>query len=181
MRTPKSKSLTVQTAEAFPKEIGALIIAWQKKCDTAATDQIQLTNEARQIGLLVQEWFGGQISFGFYQENKAKLPKEITFEMLKTFSSIANKLPQPASKLDDARRVWQMEFQAAGLLQIPERQPQSASGTTRFMHLVNRIGALRAVIHEWLRDEPLESWDDDLRSNVKEQMKPLVEDFYAKL
>jgi hypothetical protein len=180
MKTPKSKSLTLQTAEAFPKEIGALIIAWQKKCADAAADQIALTNDARKIGLLVSEWSGGQITFGFFQEHKATLPKVVTFDMLKKFSSIASKLPEAARTLDDARRVWQMEFQAAGLLQIPERQPQAASQRTRFMEMINIIGRLRAVIVEWLRDEPLVNWDADRRANIKEQMKPLIE-FYEKL
>jgi hypothetical protein len=180
MKTPKNKSLAVQTAEAFPKEIGALIIAWQKKCADAAADQIALTNDARKIGLLVSEWSGGQITFGFYQEHKSELPKLATFAMLKTFSSIASKLPEAAIKLDDVRRAWQMNFEAAGLLQIPERQPQIASQRTRFMELVNTIGRLRAVIVEWLRDDPLENWDEDRRANVKEQMKPLIE-FYEKL
>jgi len=180
MRTPKSKSLTIQTAEVFPKEIGALIIAWQKKCAEAAEDQIQLTNAARQIGLLVTEWSGGQITFGFFTEHKSELPKQVTFSMLKTFTSIAEKLPEAVSKLDDARRVWQMEFQAAGLLQIPERQLQTASQRTKFMELVNHIGSLRTVIVEWLRDDPLENWDSQRRANVKEQMKPLIE-FYEKL
>ena len=175
------KSLAVQTAETFPKEIGGRVIAFQKQCHDAAEDQIKLTNLAREIGLLVKEWAGGQITFGFFQEHKDALPKQVSFEMLKTFSSIATKLPDVVSKLDDARRVWQMEFQAAGLLQISERQAQqTASQRTKFMFLVNCIGRLRMVIVEWLRDDPLDTWSADRKKNVKEQLKPLVE-FFEKL
>ena len=48
------------------------------------------------------------------------------------------------------------------------------------MEMINIIGRLRAVIVEWLRDEPLVNWDADRRANIKEQMKPLIE-FYEKL
>ncbi len=177
----KTESLEVQAAEKTAKEIGELVVAFQKKCATVADEQIEITNDARRIGLMVQEWTGtDQITFGFFQAHKAALPKKVTFEMLKTFSSIATRLTDAVSTLDDVRRVWQPTFQTAGLLQIPERQPQSVSQTTPFIDLVNRIGAVRLALAQWTRDEPLEDWEQDRRANVKEQMKPLVE-FYETL
>ncbi len=176
------KSLKVQASEITPKTIGAAIVEFQKKCASHAASQIALTNEAREIGLLVQSWCGHtQMNFDFWQRHRTELPKKVTFEMLKTFVAIATRMPDTVEKLEDARRVWQLDFQAAGLLQIPERiERQHQTSVSHYSELLNRIGAVRNVLVEWNRDEPFETWNPETRQTVAAQIKPLA-DFYRQL
>ena len=141
-------SLKIQAAEITPATIGAAICEFQKKCAGHAESQIALTNEARKIGLLVQSWTGHeQISFEFFNRHKAELPKQVSFQSLKTFVAIANKLPGAVKRLDDARRAWQQTFLAAGLMELPERtERQKPADMTHYMELVNRLGNVRNVI-----------------------------------
>lgn len=176
MKTDKS-SLQVQAAEITSKTIGAAIVSFQKKCAGHAASQIALTNEARRIGLLVQTWCGHeQMNFEFWQKHKTELPKDVSFGMLKTFISIATRVPDAVDNLEDARRVWQPSFQAAGLLEIPERtEQQQQSSISRYAELVNRIGNVRNVLADWNRDEPFETWNIETRQAVAGQIKPLAE------
>lgn len=175
-------SIKTQAAEITPATIGAAIIAFQKKCEGHAASQVALTNQAREIGLLVQSWTGHeQVSFEFYNRHKAELPKQVSFQSLKTFVAIANKLPGAVKRLDEARKVWQATFESVGLLELPERTaPQKAAAMTHYMELVNRLGIVRNVIADWLRDEPAETWNMETRQAVAAQIKPLA-DFYRQL
>lgn len=171
------KSLQSKTAEAMPQTIGAAILEFQKKCTTVAASQIELTNEARRIGLLVQSWCGhDQMNFQFWENHRAELPKGVSFEMVKTFVAIARRVPDEVEKLEDARRVWQMDFQAAGLLELPERtERQQPASLPRFVQLMNTIGNARNVLADWNRDEPFEAWSGETRQAVAAQLKPLAE------
>lgn len=175
-------TLEVQAAEALPKQIGDLVLAFQAKCASLAAGQVQITNDAREIGLLVQSWTGHeQMTLGFFVQHQRELPNQITFEMLKTFIAIARRVPEEVTQLTDARRVWQLDFMAAGLLSLPQRTKQQArSTTTKFMDFVNRIGAVRHVLVDWNRDEPFETWNAETREAVKAQLRPLAE-FYESL
>jgi hypothetical protein len=175
-------SLKTKASEVTPQTIGAAICDFQKKCAGHAESQIALTNEARKIGLLVQAWTGHeQISFDFFNRHKAELPKQVSYQSLKTFVAIANKLPGAVKRLDDARKVWQATFESAGLLELPERSvPQKRADMTHYMELVNRLGNVRNVIADWLRDEPAETWNAETRKAVAAQIKPLA-DFYRQL
>lgn len=175
-------SIKTQAAEITPATIGAAIIAFQKKCEGHAASQVALTNQAREIGLIIQTWTGHeQISFEFWNRHKAELPKQVSFQSLKTFVAIANKLPGTVKRLDEARRAWQQTFLAAGLMELPERtERQKPADMTHYMELVNRLGNVRNVIADWLRDEPAENWNAETRRAVAAQIKPLA-DFYRQL
>lgn len=171
------KSLQTLAAEVTPATIGAAIVAFQNKCNGHAEAQISLTNEAREIGLLVQAWCGHeQLSFEFWQRHRSELPKEVSYSMLKTFVSISHRLPSKADKLEDARRVWQQTFESVGLLEITERtEAHKSSAVTRYTKLINQLGVLRNLLVDWNRDEPFESWSADTRASVAGQLKPLAE------
>ena len=171
-------TLEIQAAEILPQEIGNRILDFERKCAGVAEMQIDLTNEARLIGLMVQQWTGGhkQIDFEFFQRHQHQLPKACTFERLKKFVHLANRLPEPATHIEQTRRVWQMEFQAGGMLALPERtEPQQRIGVSPYTELVNAIGIVRNIIVRWDRDQPLRSWDAETRLNVKLQLQPLMD------
>lgn len=175
--TTTHPTLEVQAAEMLPREIGALVLAFKAKCADLAESQIEITNEARKIGLTIQAWCKHeQLTLGFYCQHQSELPKEVTFTMLKQFVAIARKLPAKATDLTDARKVWQMDFQAAGLLELPERTTaQTKSTITPYADLVNRIGSVREVLVGWNRNQPFETWPDETRAAVRMQLAPLVE------
>jgi hypothetical protein len=176
-----TKSLQIRAAEITPATIGTSILEFQKKCARHAETQIALTNEARAIGVLLQAWCGHeQMSFEFWQRHKGELPKQVSFAMLKTFVSIAHRLPDNVDKLAAARRVWQQTFESVGLLEIPERtETQKAGSVPRYTELVNRLGIVRGVLAEWNRDEPFETWNDETRAAVAGQLRPLAELYHA--
>lgn len=90
--------------------------------------------------------------------------------------AIANKLPGVVKRLDEARKAWQQTFKTAGLLELPERcVPQKAAAVTHYAELINRLGNMRKVIADWLRDQPAET-----RQAVAAQIKSLA-DFYRQL
>jgi hypothetical protein len=178
-----NQSLQSQAAEKFPEEIGARIIAFKDRADSLAADHVALTNEARHIGRLVQAWCAHeQLTLGFFEARRQSLPPAVTFEMLKTFASIASRLGnKPAAVIADCRRSWQQEFQAVGLLQIPERSgPQVRHVVSPFVEFVNHLGATRGVLARWNRDEPFQNWSAETREAVRGQLRPLV-DFYEAL
>lgn len=170
--------LEIEAAEILPQEIGNRVLAFERKCVGVAEMQVDLTNEARLIGLMIQQWTGGhqQISFEFFQRHERQLPKECTFERLKTFTHIANRLPQPATRVEQTRQVWQLEFQAGGVLEPSHRvAPQQRAITTPYTQFVNAVGDVRNIIVRWNRDQPIDSWDDETRASVKAQLQPLIE------
>lgn len=179
----KMKTKSVQSSPAnLASAIGGAILEFQTQCASVAASQIDLTNRARQIGLLVQSWCGHeQMNFEFWQKHRAELPKEISFDTIKHFVAIARRLPEKVAKLEDARRVWQTTFQSAGLLELPERtEAQKPVAVSPFVALVREVGSVRQVLADWNRDEPFESWNRETRMAVAAQIKPLA-DFHVQL
>jgi hypothetical protein len=159
-------------------EINKRYAEYEVKAAAVANSCIDLTNEARAIGILVKEWCREQLTFEFYFKNKSQC--DVPFDRLKAFVSIANRLADKAESPEDAKPFIQVDFQAAGLLTMPEQAPQQSIAVTPFVELTNRLGVVREVIKKWTDSAPVASWDDMTREQVKGQLRPLVE-LYATL
>lgn len=171
--------MNAQLQKGFATEIKERFESFVSRGKVLGEDMIGYTNEARAVGLLLKEWSGDQFTFDFFQANQSLLP--MSFQNAKAFVSVANRMEQPATSINDARHVWQLDFQAAGLLVIPESFAQHKSiAVAPAVKLSNRIGVVREIIHDWVEDAPVEDWDADTRDTVAGQLKPLV-DFYLEV
>lgn len=171
--------MNTQLQSSFVTEIKQRFESFVAKGKVLGDDLVSYTNEARAVGLLLKEWSGDQFTFDFFKANESVLP--MSFQNAKAFVSVANRMEQPATTINDARHVWQLDFQAAGLLVIPESFAQhKAIAVAPAVKLSNRIGVVREIIHDWVEDTPVEDWDDDTRDTVAGQLKPLV-DFYLEV
>jgi len=120
MKTSKTKSIEKPGPENLPVAIGSAILEFRQQCQTVATSQIELTNRARQIGLMIQTWTKHeQMNLQFFEHHRAELPKGISLGMLRTFVAIARRVPDNVENREDARRVWQATFEGAGLIKLP--------------------------------------------------------------
>lgn len=172
----------IEPTSSLPKEIGQMLLGFNAKCSDLASTHVELTNEARKIGMAIQQWCGHrQITLSFFENHKSELPARVTFEQVRTFVFISNKLPKPALSLADARTVWQEDFVAAGLLEMPKRlAKQTPTNQTHYGEFLSRLGKLRSELHDWLRDEPFDEWTEEARAVVKQQLTPLVQ-FHSQL
>lgn len=169
-------------AAAYPKEIGSLVREFISKSRAVAADKVALTNSARQIGLMISSWCGHeQPTFDFYQKHQAEIPAELTWDMVRTFVAISHKLAKPVERIEEVKQCWQLDFQAAGIMELPTRNaPQSRANVTDFILFTNKIANVRGCLVEWNTREPFEEWTDATRAAVKQQLQPLAE-FYNEL
>lgn len=150
----------------------------QIKGITVGNSLVEFTNDARELGILIKQWCGEQITFDFYHKNKDECA--VPLDRLKAFISIANRMQEKATTLEDAKPFIQSDFQAAGLLTMPEQAPQRSIAPTPFVEFTNRLVNVREVINKWTSAEPVDRWDQATRLQVKGQLKPFIE-LYAKL
>lgn len=162
--------MNTQLAKTFAATIADKIKQFDASGKATADAIIAHVNDAREIGLLLNEWSQGQFTLTFHNTQSAQLG--LPFDKLRCFVRIASRLPEPAATLDDAKAVMQLDFQTAGLIAIPESSPPKASTITPFVIFTNRIGQLREAITKVS--------DDMDRDAVKAQLRPIVE-FYQTL
>ena len=150
--------------QSFAATIKERIAVFQRHGDSIASDIVGHVNSAREIGILLLEWSQGTFNLTFVERHAKDLGD---YEQLNRFVRIANRLPEPAQSLDEARPVMQIDFQTAGLLSIPESTAPKASDMTPYIVLCNRIGKVREAIAKVEQDS------DKLA--IKKQLEPLVE------
>ena len=160
--------------EELAAEVRRLFGAFEKQGRALGESLVEHVNTGRQIGLLLKEWQGReQVTFEFFHRHQEQLP--FAFDTAQRFVSMANRMPGPAESVDDARRVLQLDFQAAGLLNLPERGPQIAHAPTGFVMFVGALGAAKERFLKWTDDEPVEQWPPASRETVRAKLRPFVE------
>lgn len=165
--------------KSFASEIRERFNAFVTKGRAMRDDMVNHTNDCRAIGLLLKEWSNNQFTFDFYQKHEEVLVME--YKQAKAFISVANRMEEPAETIEDARMVWQLDFQAAGLLAVPESfAPQQSHYTAPAVKLMGKIRSVREVLSRWLEEKPADKWDDEERETVVGQLEPLVK-FYEEI
>lgn len=162
--------MNTQLAKTFAATIADKIKAFDASGKRTADAIVDHVNDAREIGLLLNEWSQGQFTLTFHNRESAQLG--LPFDKLRSFVRIASRLPEPATTLDEAKAVLQLDFQTAGLIAIPESTAPKASSITPFVMFTNRIGQLREAITK--------VGDVADKTALKAQLKPIVE-FYQTL
>lgn len=154
-----------ELTQSFITTIAEKVAAFDASGARTASAIIGHVNAAREIGLLLNEWSQGQFTLTFHNAQSSQL--NIPFDKLRSFVRIASRLPEPATTLDEAKAVIQLDFQTAGLITMPESTAPKASNITPFVMFTNRIGQLREVITKLADVEDKEA--------VKRQLEPIVE------
>lgn len=161
--------MTNELEQSFSNTVEQRIKAFILSGQAVAQCNIYHVNEARAIGLIIKEWSKEQFTLTFYEKHCKHLGFE--YEWLKRFVRIAARLPKPATTMDEARGVMQLDFQTAGIMSIPESIAPEASLKTPFVMLCNRVGHVRELFRKM---------DDVNPEDVKAQLKPIV-DYYNSL
>jgi hypothetical protein len=175
----------MKNTTALQKSFKQQIARWYEKFESQGKDLagglVEHFNTARRIGILIQEWSGHeQITFTFFNAHQKELP--FSFDVAKHFVFLANRLDKPAKKLEDIPpRLWQMDFQAAGLLTLPDSVPHDrATALPIYVQFTKCLGDAKERFWKWTADEPVESRPADVKLDVKTELKPFV-DLYARL
>lgn len=167
--------MSTELQTALLAEINRRYEEHQSKGIQVGNSLVEFTNDARELGILIKQWCGEQITFEFFHKNKDQCA--VPLDRLKAFISIANRMQEKATTLEDAKPFIQSDFQAAGLLTMPEQTPQRSIAPTPFVEFTNRIGNAREVVNKWISNQPVEQWDQATRLQVKGVIKPFVELF----
>lgn len=163
MKPEEPSPIALAAHQAGIDKINTLYVRLLEVASTAADTKIKAANIAREMGIHLQELSGHvQINFQFFLGIQSQLPKEFCFESAKKCVMIANQFPKPLKTLEEAKRVEQITFQAAGLLEMPEsRQLQYLSPVTPLTLFANTLGAAKERFQKWIEDEPMENWEKD--------------------
>lgn len=181
-QTQMTPTLPAAAREATIKRIERLFTLLKAKAGVAAHAEIDGVNLAREIGVYLQELSGHeQLKMPFFQSIQAQLPAELDFAKAQKCVSLANNLSAPVKTLEEARRVSQMVFQAAGFLELAApNETRKASAEPHLTVFVNTLCTARERFQKWMESEPVEKWPSERKESVKAEIKWAVE-LYQKL
>lgn len=162
---------------------------YRAKAKVVARGMVDLTNDGREIGLLIDGFIeklpGKQFTLDFWQQWKdqfvCKTGGAIELDELKWFVRLAKNMPKPAETLLEAFAARQMTFGAAGFELIGERPPGLAhEQPVPYNDFLSALSfkPLEKTIKKLELDPnygPVESWSVERKEIVWHQVKPMYE------
>ena len=166
------------TQRALIESINQASVNFTSQVTDVGQRMMDVANLGRSIGQTVSQLFGNQISFDFYETisgtGEGKL--RVGFDELKIFSCIANRLPDPASTISQAKAVLQLAFECVGLQQVMLPSPSKGNTIAPFNRLVlGSIGQFKSGLSKFMEINPVEQWDRELWSAIEGQLEWLDE------
>lgn len=127
----------------------------------AADLELIAINKLRACGIKLQEVSNHeQVTFGFYDSHRTRLPRDMTFKAAKLCIHLARSFETPVKSLDDARKARQMMFEAFGQSAAPHRiGEQTAHEVNPWSDFVARFASIETLF-EKLDEEPMEDWGE---------------------
>lgn len=105
---------------------------------------------------------------------------QFSYSTAVNYIRLADLLPEPIQSLPEGARVLTDIFRMSSALPAPERQEaQQAHDPGFFGRSVKQVNGFLALLGKWRESEPVDSWSDRQKEDMKMQLKPVVEFYQA--
>jgi hypothetical protein len=176
-------NLPEQAGIARRKQIAELTLALFAHGANIEKSSIASVNIGREAGLLLRDEIHGEhvriedLS-DWIRRHPGELPHELTPALARMFLRLADRLPQPVTRMQEVEDVRQMTFEGMGLLAAPHREgPQQHVPPAPAAVCIERLCKWRVEVDELLKREPVDKWPRQRIEQMKGELRPIVELF----